>query len=298
MTIDSSYFSDDGRFNDRFINAFHQNPVTSRLTINLHTVGLYLLQTGGCPWQHILTFSVYTNILIYWKDTYTHTHTHARTHARTHTHTHTHFKSYPTTVLSSSKCIARNQFSRGSRGRPREHQGLFSWGISMREVSFSLWKRRGIRGRTACPWRRRIFWDRWGRWRPSRSGTWSRVAAAAPSCSHCRPHTGPSARDTGTRTWCHSRPPESIRSAPSSWIRPRSRRRGRSTSLHVRNRIVTRWTQRDNVSPRGRRDDMPPRRWQFDPKIAADLRPSADAGPQSAHPWWPAVAKLQAASGL
>jgi len=30
------------------------------------------------------------------------------------------------------------------------------------------------------------------------------------------------------------------------------------------------------VSPRGRRDDMPPRRWQFDPKIVADLRPSAD----------------------
>ena len=54
---------------------------------------------------------------------------------------------------------------------------------------------------------------------------------------------------------------------------------------------------------------MPPRRWQFDggisfrrhlrqsmdPKIAADLRPSAD-GTQSAHLWWPAVAKLQAAS--
>jgi len=38
-----------------------------------------------------------------------------------------------------------------------------------------------------------------------------------------------------------------------------------------------------------------PRRWQFDPKIAADLRPSAD-GPQSAYLWWPAVAKLQAAS--
>jgi len=34
----------------------------------------------------------------------------------------------------------------------------------------------------------------------------------------------------------------------------------------------------NKVSPRGRRDDMPPspRRWQFDPKIAADLRPSAD----------------------
>jgi len=30
-------------------------------------------------------------------------------------------------------------------------------------------------------------------------------------------------------------------------------------------------------------------------KIAADLRPSAD-GPQSAHLWWPAMAKLQAAS--
>jgi len=29
--------------------------------------------------------------------------------------------------------------------------------------------------------------------------------------------------------------------------------------------------------------------------FAADLRPSTD-GPQSAHLWWPAVAKLQAAS--
>ena len=31
-------------------------------------------------------------------------------------------------------------------------------------------------------------------------------------------------------------------------------------------------------------------------KIAADLRPSADVDPQSAHLGWPAVAKLQAAS--
>jgi len=31
----------------------------------------------------------------------------------------------------------------------------------------------------------------------------------------------------------------------------------------------------------------------MDPKIAADLRPSADG---SAHLWWPAVTKLQAAS--
>jgi len=32
----------------------------------------------------------------------------------------------------------------------------------------------------------------------------------------------------------------------------------------------------NKLSPLERRDDMPPRRWQFDPKIAADLRPSAD----------------------
>ena len=33
----------------------------------------------------------------------------------------------------------------------------------------------------------------------------------------------------------------------------------------------------DEVSPRGRRDDMPPRRWQFDGSVsAAYLRPSAD----------------------
>jgi len=31
-------------------------------------------------------------------------------------------------------------------------------------------------------------------------------------------------------------------------------------------------------------------------KIAVDLRLSARTGPQSAHLWWPAVAKLQAAS--
>ena len=37
-------------------------------------------------------------------------------------------------------------------------------------------------------------------------------------------------------------------------------------------------------------------RQSMDPKIAADLRPSADGGPQSAHLWRPAVAKLQAAS--
>jgi len=36
-----------------------------------------------------------------------------------------------------------------------------------------------------------------------------------------------------------------------------------------------------------------PRRRQLDQKIAADLRPSANG---AAHLWWPAVAKLQAAS--
>ena len=41
------------------------------------------------------------------------------------------------------------------------------------------------------------------------------------------------------------------------------------------------WSMRSVVSEassnKGRRDDMPPpRRWQFDPKIAADLHPSAD----------------------
>ena len=41
-----------------------------------------------------------------------------------------------------------------------------------------------------------------------------------------------------------------------------------------------------SVSPRGGGVTIYlPRRWQFDPKIAADLRL-----------WWPAVAKLQAAS--
>jgi len=62
---------------------------------------------------------------------------------------------------------------------------------------------------------------------------------------------------------------------------------------------------------RPRHNTMSPRRWQFDggisfrlqlgrlcqsmdPKIAADLRPRT--GQQSAHLWWPAVAKLQAAS--
>ena len=51
----------------------------------------------------------------------------------------------------------------------------------------------------------------------------------------------------------------------------------------------------NKVSPQGRRDDVPRRRWQFDPKIAANLRPSAD-GSAVRYLWWPAVVKLQAAS--
>jgi len=47
------------------------------------------------------------------------------------------------------------------------------------------------------------------------------------------------------------------------------------------------------LSPRGRRDDMPPRRRQFDSRRIY-VRPRT--GPQSAHLWWRAVAKLQAAS--
>ena len=42
------------------------------------------------------------------------------------------------------------------------------------------------------------------------------------------------------------------------------------------------------VTTRGGARQYAPRRWQFDPKIAAHL--------QSVHLWWPAVAKLQAAS--
>ena len=37
-------------------------------------------------------------------------------------------------------------------------------------------------------------------------------------------------------------------------------------------------------------------RQSIDPKIAADLYVRPRTGPQSAHLWWPAVAKLQAAS--
>jgi len=45
--------------------------------------------------------------------------------------------------------------------------------------------------------------------------------------------------------------------------------------------------------PGAARDDMHRRRWQFDSRrIYVRLR----TGPQSAHLWWPAVAKLQAAS--
>jgi len=51
----------------------------------------------------------------------------------------------------------------------------------------------------------------------------------------------------------------------------------------------------NKVSPQGRRDDVSRLRWQFDPKIAANLRPSAD-GSAVRYLWWPAVAKLQAAS--
>ena len=52
--------------------------------------------------------------------------------------------------------------------------------------------------------------------------------------------------------------------------------------------------QHNKISPRGRRDNMPPpmavRRWQKSRRIY--VRPRT--GPQSAHLWWPAVAKLQA----
>jgi len=40
----------------------------------------------------------------------------------------------------------------------------------------------------------------------------------------------------------------------------------------------------------------PARRWQFDTKIAADLRPSADGSAVRTGWWWPAVAELQATS--
>ena len=61
--------------------------------------------------------------------------------------------------------------------------------------------------------------------------------------------------------------------------------------------------------PRGRQDDMPladgsstvthrfaASQATMDPKLAADLRPSADGSAVHTHFWWPAVAKLQAAS--
>ena len=43
-------------------------------------------------------------------------------------------------------------------------------------------------------------------------------------------------------------------------------------------------------------ETISPRRWQFDPNMVADLYVRPRTGPQSAHLWWPAVAKLQAAS--
>ena len=46
---------------------------------------------------------------------------------------------------------------------------------------------------------------------------------------------------------------------------------------------------RRRYRPGAARRYAPPRRQQFDPEIAADLRPPA-TGPQSAHLWWPAVA--------
>jgi len=63
--------------------------------------------------------------------------------------------------------------------------------------------------------------------------------------------------------------------------------------------VATQQLRTDNrVSPRERRDDIPPpppvavRRWQKSRRIYVRLR----TGPQSTHLWWPAVAKLQAAS--
>jgi len=47
------------------------------------------------------------------------------------------------------------------------------------------------------------------------------------------------------------------------------------------------------IAPQVRRDDMPPSRWQFDSRRIY-IRPLT--GPQSTHFWWPAMAKLQAAS--
>jgi len=55
-------------------------------------------------------------------------------------------------------------------------------------------------------------------------------------------------------------------------------------------------SKENKISPRGRREAMPPpmavRRWQKLRRIY--VRPRTV--PQSAHLWWPAVAKLQAAS--
>ena len=62
----------------------------------------------------------------------------------------------------------------------------------------------------------------------------------------------------------------------------------------------------NKLSPRRRRDDMPSPangffrnkdlRQSIDPKMAADLYIRPRTGPRSTHLWWPAVAKLQAAS--
>ena len=53
----------------------------------------------------------------------------------------------------------------------------------------------------------------------------------------------------------------------------------------------------NKVSPRRRRDDIPPANGSSTvAKISADLRPSADGSAVRAHLCWPAVAKLQAAS--
>ena len=49
------------------------------------------------------------------------------------------------------------------------------------------------------------------------------------------------------------------------------------------------------IAPR-RRDDMPPHRWQFDGGKNRRIYVRPRTGPQSAHLWWPSVAKLQAAS--
>jgi len=228
-----------------------------------------------------------------------HTHTHARTHAHTHTHTNTHISShiqrpYSAVVNVSPETSFRVEVAE-DHGNTRDYfRGEFQWGkfrsafesdevfgVGLRVLEDDEYSgiaevvdNRVVAELGAVSLRRLLHVRTAGRILARQHATLEHVLGAA---------------RVRRRVFLPRRVVEFDREVDAVAV---ARRCMYATVQSLSEPNAT------TYRPGGGETICPPRRWQFDPKIAADLRPSADAGPQSAHHWWPAVAKLQAASGL